>query len=311
MDRSKLLKNYTLLNNSFEKKLTFHLGADAGFFSEFNNMVLAMLYCLNKNIKFTLYSKRANFALSNGWKDFFIPFCEESDFFLHKRYNRRGYQIKNQKKFPPIVLKILTRNDYLTQDIWDFFRSEEFSKTRFTIPKLELEDASILDATQTIISMIWQYNAPSKQLVQEYKNSLKLPKNFISIHIRAGDKSLEADTFDIHRYMEKAFELKSSKKAFVLTDNYSVLEDLRKSHGDWEFYSLCQPSESGYVHSEFKKMEKHRKYLLHLKLFASLDICAASDKFVGTYSSNPGMFMGMRMGEDKCTCIDYDSWKLW
>ncbi len=311
MEGFELLKNYTQLNNSFEEKMTFYLGADAGFFSEFNNMVLAILYCLNKEIKFTMYSKKANFALARGWNDFFNPFCDESKFFLHSRYNRRGYQIKNQKTFPPKVLKLLTGDDYLTQDIWDSFRSKEFSNTRFTIPELELNNSSLLDATKKIISMIWRYNPTSRKLVQDYKNSIELPKNFISIHIRAGDKTLEVNTFNSHQYMEKANELKSSKKAFVLTDNYSVIEDLKKFYSDWEFFTLCSPSERGYVHSEFTKMDTSQKYLQHLKLFASLDICAVSDKFIGTYSSNPGMFMGMRMGEVKCTCIDYDSWKLW
>lgn len=310
-----LLKNYTQLNNSFKKCMTFNLGAEAGFFSEFNNMVLAILYCLNKKIKFTLYSKKANFALDRGWNDFFDPFCEETDFFLHSRYNRRGNQIKNQKKFPQKfpqkVLKLITRNEYLTQDIWDSFRSEKFSRTKFTIPELELDNSSLLDATQKIISMIWNYNPRSKRIVQDYLSALNVPENYIGIHIRAGDKTLEANTFNFNQYFEKANELGSTKKAFVLTDDYTVFEDLNKNYTDWKLFTLCKPSERGYVHSEFTKMDRHEKYLQHLRLFASLDVCADSQKFIGTYSSNPGMFMGMRVGEEKCVCLDYDSWKLW
>lgn len=311
MERSDLLKNYIKLNNSFEDKTTFHFGAQAGFFSEFNNMVLAILFCLNNEIKFSLYSRKGNFALSKGWNDFFTPFCNETSFFLHKKYNRRGYQIKDKTALAPTFLKLLVGDKYLTQDIWDSFRSEDFSRTKFNIPELKLKDSSLLDAAKTIISIIWQYEPVSLKLVQGYKSTVKLPEKFISIHIRAGDKTLEANTFSPHQYMEKANNLKLCKKAFVLTDDYTVIEELQLSYRDWEIITLCSPSERGYVHSEFTKLNKYQKYLQHLKLFASLDICAESDKFIGTYSSNPGMFMGMRLGEVKCACVDYDSWKLW
>lgn len=311
MNKQQLLENYAELNNSFKEKITFHLGAEAGFFSEFNNMVLAMLYCLSKEIKFTLYSKKANFALEKGWNDFFESFCEETDFFLHSRYNRRAYQIKNQRKLPPKVLKLLTGNEYLTQDIWDSFRSEEFSQKKFNIPQLGLNNSSLLEATQKIIHMIWNYNANSQKIIEDHVNMLNLPGNYISVHIRAGDKTLEANTFDFHHYMKKAQKVGHTKKAFILTDNYTVFEDLKRYYSNWEFFTLCSSSERGYVHSEFRKRDKNEKYLQHLKLFASLDVCAASEKFIGTYSSNPGMFMGMRIGEDKCACVDYDAWKLW
>lgn len=311
MDRTELLKNYTQRNKSFKKKMTFHLGADAGFFSEFNNMVLAILFCLKEEIQFSLYSKRANFALSQGWNDFFQPFCEESNLFLHSRYNRRGYQIKDKKAIAPTVLKIITANTYLTQDIWYSFRHEEFARTRFTIPELNLEDANLLDAAKTIISMIWHYEPASRKIIENHKNSVESPEDFISLHIRAGDKVNESKTFSPSDYMERANGLNTSKKAFILTDNYSVIEELKEKYKNWEFFTLCSPSERGYVHSEFQKLDKYQKYLQHLKLFASLDLCAESNKFIGTYSSNPGMFMGMRIGENKCSCIDYDSWVLW
>ena len=151
MKNSDLIINYIELNNSFERKLTFHLGAEAGFFSEINNMILAIIFCLENEIKFTLYSKRGNFSYSKGWNDFFFPFCDQTKFYLHSRYNRRAYQMKNAKKLPPHLLKTLTRTDFLTQDIWDSFRKQEFSRKEFTIPQLGLENATLLKVSKTII----------------------------------------------------------------------------------------------------------------------------------------------------------------
>lgn len=311
MERKELLENYTRLNNSFKIKMTFHLGSDAGFFSEFNNMVLAIIYCLDNQIKFSLYSKKGNFSLSRGWSDFFTPFCNESSFFLHSRYNKRAYQIKNAKTFPPAVLKFLSGDDFLTQDIWERFRTEDFSKSKFSIPELNLKDASLLDATQLIIQMIWHYNPISEKIISDYKKTIDLPENFISIHIRDGDKIKETNTYSTKEYMEKAYHSSQNKSAFILTDNYSVIEDLQNFYKDWDFFTLCAHNERGYDHSVFKKLNKHQKYMQHLKLFASLDICATADKFIGTYSSNPGGFMAMRIGEENCICLDYNSWILW
>lgn len=311
MKKNDLVENYSKLNNSFNRKLTYYLGAEAGFFSEINNMVLAIIFCLDREIKFRLYSKRGNISYSEGWNDFFLPFCDQKDLFLHSRYNRRSNQMKNSKKLPPYFLKILSGNDFLTQDVWDSFRNQSFSNERFTFPPLGLENASLLDTAKIIISMIWNYQPYAKELIDNFKTSIVLPNKYISIHIRSGDKNLETETYKIEKYMKKASSIGLSKNVFILTDDYSIIENLRIKYSDWNFLTLCDPSERGYQHSDFKTKSKQEKYLKHLKLLASMDICAESNHFIGTYSSNPGMFMGMRIGEENCSCLDFESWVLW
>lgn len=56
--------------------MIFHLGIDAGFFTEYTYMLHAMLYCLQHKIQFKLYSDDANFGWEKGWTDCFVPFCE-------------------------------------------------------------------------------------------------------------------------------------------------------------------------------------------------------------------------------------------
>jgi len=33
--------------------------------------------------------------------------------------------------------------------------------------------------------------------------------------------------------------------------------------------------------------------------------------FIGTYSSNPGMYLGMRMPKNKTVGVDFDKWLIW
>lgn len=46
--------------------MIFHLGIDAGFFTEYTYMLHAMLYCLQHKIQFKLYSDDANFGWEKG-----------------------------------------------------------------------------------------------------------------------------------------------------------------------------------------------------------------------------------------------------
>ena len=42
MNNELTFERYQALNRTFRKELIFHLGSDAGFYSEFNNMILAI-----------------------------------------------------------------------------------------------------------------------------------------------------------------------------------------------------------------------------------------------------------------------------
>lgn len=82
-------KKYKELNDSFAQTLVFKVGANSGFYSEINNMIFAMLYCLDNKIKFKITSLDANFSNAKGWQEYFIPFCEEYNSVFHSKYNHR------------------------------------------------------------------------------------------------------------------------------------------------------------------------------------------------------------------------------
>ena len=84
-----LISKYRKLNDSFTKTMVYHIGIDAGFFAEYTYMLNAMLYWLENHIRFTLYSKDANFAFQEGWRDFFQLFCEEKNESFHHLFNRQ------------------------------------------------------------------------------------------------------------------------------------------------------------------------------------------------------------------------------
>ncbi|RZK45336.1 MAG: hypothetical protein EOO61_00140 [Hymenobacter sp.] len=321
MTNDKWIASYIKLNNSFKKKLVFRIGADSGFFSNYNNLILALLYCLKHQIKFELYSEHTPFAISDGWNDFFLPFPAVNTTRINKDYNLRPYiiELSTEPKLQKIIkyqyitaaYKALTGIDYLTQDLWAYHRDQAFANETFHIPELGFYNAPLLEATQIVIKVFWQYNTISALGVTEFVNSVTLPKEYISLHVRAGDKFTETNAFDFSEYMVPAQQLSHNRQAFVLTDDYTVMEQMQAQYPDWTFYTLCEPTERGYFHNEFVKQDKQFKYRQHLKLFANMDLCANSTNFIGTYSSNPGMFMGMRIGPERCYCLDFDQWVIW
>ncbi|WP_022823985.1 hypothetical protein [Hymenobacter norwichensis] len=320
MTTDEWLNRYYALNQSFSKRLIFRLGVDSGFFSEYNNMLLALLYCLKHGIRFELYSDHTHFALRDGWNDFFVPFGAANTQRINKDYNLRPYIIEQSKEAPlqklvkycyiTAAYKLLFGVDYLTQDLWAHHRNPSFAHTTFTIPELGFEQTPLLEATQWFIKALWNYNQPSGQAIAQLTQTVVLPAEYISLHIRAGDKFTETKMYDFSEYMVPATRFSANQTAFVMTDDYTVVEQLRKQYTDWQFHTLCLPSERGYFHKAFVKQDRQAKYQHHLQLFAAIDITAGATKFIGTYNSNPGMYMGMRIGPERCFCLDSDEWVL-
>ena len=42
-----------------------------------------------------------------------------------------------------------------------------------------------------------------------------------------------------------------------------------------------------------------------------MEILRASELFIGTFSSNMGMFLGMCMEKERVYGVDFDEWLLW
>jgi hypothetical protein len=314
-------ERYNSLNKSFDKRMVFRLGVDSGYFSEYNNMILAMLFCLKHRIRFEMYSDHAHFALRDGWNDFFKPVAFTNHHRINKDYCVRPYIIQLSKepelqkiikyRYMVAAYKSLFNVNYLMQDLWDFHRDPEFALTTITAPELNFEKTPLLEAAKLLIAALWQYNAEAGPIVESFVKSVSLPEEYISIHVRAGDKFTETKMYDFNQYMSQATRFPSSQTAFVMTDDYTVIEQLREQYPTWQFHTLCTATERGYFHTKFVKQDNQAKYLHHLRLFAELDIAAGCTKFIGTYSSNIGMYMGMRIGPERCQCIDFDNWVLW
>lgn len=309
------LDRYSEVNRSFFKReLIFHMGCDSGFYSEFNNMVLAIIYCLQRSIRFSMYSADANFKYNNGWQDYFLPFCDEVEDDFHHKFNARSedpwFYIHGLKRWEYLLWRLRHKNTYLTFDVFCKFRQVSSARSRYSISQLGLE-GDLRSVAREIIDMVYRFNQSTLAEIQKLIKPLNLPSQYIGFQIRGGDKFVEHELEHCATYIRKAEKLSHIKDAFVSTDDYTVIETLQLDFPDWRFYTLTEPTERGYFHSDFQNCKKENKRKSMVKLFASMEILKCSNLVVGTFSSNLGMFLGMCMDRERVYGVDFDEWILW
>lgn len=308
MDKLTVFKKF---NESHLKTLVFHFGVDAGFFSEVNNMVLAMFYCLNQKIRFSLYDRDAWFS-KEGWTEFFEPFCQTVKKPVHQKINSRmGQPVNKFHRFVTRkIYKFFQPRVYLTHELWNHFRDTELTQQQFSLPELAVR-GSLREGCGELIKMIWRYNPETKACITNLVRQIDLTEKYIGFHIRGGDKFREDQLHPAADYFTKSIEVSDCRTAFVLTDDYRMIETIREMYPEWKIYTLCRQEERGYYHQEFMQRDKTWIRQQTLRLLASTDILARAEYFIGTFSSNPGMFMGMRMEPERCIDVDGRSWMIW
>lgn len=287
------------------KSLLFRIGAEAGFYSEFNNMILALLWSEKNAVRFILSSKQANFAPKKGWKTYFKPFCREWNLpyqsLMHLRYHSpepaHGKRARLKQWFFRFCRRLL-HIDFLTYDIFWEIRKQEV-------------DEEFIWRCRHKIREIYRFNKSTARAIDKYKDVLPLPDRYVSLHIRRGDKAIETPHNTIEAYMDKLQTISECRDVFVATDDYSVYEELCQKYPTWCFYTLTPSNHRGYDQRTFDKVDWKRKHKEMIALFADVELLAGAESFVGTLSSNIGMFLYLYMPMGRCYGVDYETWRIW
>jgi uncharacterized membrane protein len=133
----------------------------------------------------------------------------------------------------------------------------------------------------------------------------------VGLHIRRGDKCMEIGGSSINSYIKKAEQLSDIRTAFVSTDDYTVYDELVKRFPNWIFFTLCNENAHGYYQNEFVKSNVNIKKRNFIEFFASIEILCTSEVFIGTFSSNVGMFIDLRRKSVDSYSVDIPEWKIW
>lgn len=298
---------YKQLNESYHRKFIHHFGTGNGFFSELNSLLFSVLFCLQNKLRLELYSKDAYFTFGNGWNEYFESFCPEfKNDFIGKRISR-DYINNSRNNHICYLYKILTRNDILN-DIYWFCRTGWFEHNYFNIPELGI-NGDIKQAMKVIIPIVYRFNEKYQTIINNYVNELNLPERYFSLHIRAGDKITERKYIIPQLYFEKAISMTDCHNVFIATDDYNIYKQLKNNNPDYSFFTSTSPEENGYDQEIIASSSNEHIRQNLIELFAAIQIFLQSELLVGTYSSNPGMFVGMLI-DNKMIGIDFDKWLI-
>jgi hypothetical protein len=142
-------KKFKTLNNSNKKSELIYPLSNRGFFSELNNLVLAVLYCLDNKIKIKLHSGK---WVSGNWKDYFNPIFEEYKGVIPIPEN---VYVESRFDFLSIFYhKHLRKRKLLKDDIWYHMRSNAFLEKQFFYPELGI-NGDIFEAKRQFLILYW------------------------------------------------------------------------------------------------------------------------------------------------------------
>lgn len=307
------IEKYNEINRSFDKKLLYQLGTNVGFFSQYNNMVLMMYYCLKNRIRFVLSSRSSNITIEKGWQDYFEPFCEEADFMGGATYNPREAFFPTKKKMLGKILFDINFKlhgyDYHTYDLFKTMQKMDVNEY-FSCPELGL-DGNLVENCRRISNEVWRLNKNTRNYLEKNLSKLSIGVPYSAVHIRRGDKNIEISDTPILKYMQRLKQETTISRVYVATDDYRVYDYLRNKYPDYEFYTNVRETKNGYFQDVFDKLPAKVRYTETLALLTDVELLSRSECCVGTYSSNVGMFLYWQMPTGHFVGVDYDNWKIW
>lgn len=282
----RLRAEYARVNDAFPRSVIFKVGDGSGFFSEVGGMISSMMYCYHHQIRFTLFAD--TFAGPEGWESFFEPFCKISHNRLNHRVNGRlspGNRMK--ARLAVEALKRSTGADLLTHDV--FWEANGDFKTTVVVdwPEFGIHGTTWPEYHK-LFPLALRFNAETRAAVDAVKARIAIPRPTYSVHIRAGDKITEqSELLTVPFCIEQIESTKPDvRNVFVLTDDYTNIEELQSLRPAWNIMTLTGPEERGYWNSEFFAMpwEQRRENLI--TFFAIVEICVESDFHFGCAHSN-------------------------
>jgi hypothetical protein len=157
-------------------------------------------------------------------------------------------------------------------------------------------------------------NDSTKSHLGQRIDGLKLPDDYIGVHIRRGDKitSQEMQEIRIGKYVSSILEHKAeSSNVYIATDDVSIIDELSQQlspHGIRLFYNNLNQSQ-GFNEVTFNRFSRQTRYEEMLNVLLDMEVLIHSKFFIGTYTSNLSRVVPFFLGLDKCVSLDND-WNI-
>lgn len=302
------------------RKIIYSL-TQRGLYSELVNLALAKVFADNHGYRLLVNSRHWNSKIKNGLSDWFIPYFDEKN-------NIMSYQYRIYSDEKPWIGKIY----YNPSAFWEYWRMWFYNKlykivnpttllSKETFKQMhnpnflsQYSQMELLEVLSKTFKEFYKYNTFTQKYISDSKLNLNIPDNYISVHIRRGDKIVtgEMEDIDLNLYVDAIRDaIHISRNIFIATDDTSVITYmLNKLHGDNVniFYNKNNKL-NGFDEKTYNLKNNFSKKDEVLNMLFDMDMMIHSQFFIGTFSSNVGCVVAMYLGLDNCHSIDV-SWKI-
>ena len=302
------------------KKIIYSL-THRGLYSELVNLALAKVYADKYNYRLLVNSRNWNSKIDNGLSDWFIPYFEETHSIL-------TYQEKIYNNEKPWIGKIY----YNPSAFWGYWRERLYNKiykifnptallSKESFQRMhsgdflsQYSEGELLNAVSNSFKKFYNYNVLTQNNISEKKQYINIPDNYISIHIRRGDKIVTGEMEDINLniYVDAIRKYSYiSNNIYIATDDVTVISYISKKLNDIDIniYYNKDNKLKGFDEKTYNLKSDSVRRDEVLNMLFDMDMMINSSFFIGTFSSNVGCVVAMYLGLDKCHSIDV-SWKI-
>ena len=290
-----------------------------GFFSEVNNMLLGILYCRLTHKRFVLSSRYSPYFHRTGWQDYFEPFSPEIAspvlHFLDSRPFGSAMTIRVLAKRLRrlLLLRIFQPLFFPHFEVmctsWDALRSlREHAAFDLSIGGVQRR-YSLRDALRAVHNGIWRYNGETRAQIGATITQLAMPPRYAALHVRRGDKYTEADHTDEIEYVDRLEQVTSLQDVYVSTDDHSCVENIQRMRPQWRVAFLCPENMRGHFHAEFRRKPAEERKAESVRLLTETEILKSAEVFVGSFSSNVGIYQGIAR-ENHTYAVDSADWSF-
>jgi hypothetical protein len=290
---------YLATNRAYGDPFVFHL-TDRGFFSEVNCLLGAAVYGLL--IRRRIIVNEDAFA-AGPWGDYFASRLprEESPAMVAAVPPESVAASSSSKLFGQIRRRMQR---------WQRWRRPGFYPGIGVCFGFFRPARAIANALAQPASRDWQQHMPSEP--------------FAALHIRRGDKiegpafpgqaeavEAEGEAIPPERYVELvAAKAPRIKTLFVLTDDFSAVEDLRAVASGYRIVTLAEPAERGYRQPSFDLLPLETKRRQIRRLLVETEVAARSQIFVGGFKSNVARYVALTHDRPR-NCFSVDGLAHW
>ena len=292
-----------------------------GLYSELFNLCLAIVYSQHKHLSFKLNTWLWNSRFKKGWEDYFEPTLNNSNNPLSAQdkvystekpwigkiyYKPKEFFLFYYRLSLNCIYQILHPKHLLTKDIFTKMRSNEFIHE-----ELEKNAFNIMAIS---FNQMYKLNNDTKKLIAKKIEELRLPEDYIGVHIRRGDKITSKEMQEIHldKYVNTIINNKSiSSNVYIATDDTSIIDEIKEKlspHGFKIFYNILNRSK-GFNEEDFNNASKRARQVVTLNVILDMEVLIHSNFFIGTYTSNLSRVVPFFLGLEHCVSLDND-WNI-